>query len=129
MSSRIHHINFLVRDLEAALPAWERLLGRPADARDRLEARGVLIARFRLGDAWLALVQPYRPGTAPARHLEEHGEGFFLLSLAVDDLDAEIRRLGDSAFDGPERQGAQGWRIRDLDAAALGGVLLQFAED
>jgi methylmalonyl-CoA/ethylmalonyl-CoA epimerase len=128
MQHGIHHINFIVRDLPAAVAAWEQVLQMPVTARDHLESRGVDIARFRLGTAWLVLVQPVRPGTAPARHLEQHGEGFFLLSLGVDSLDAELDRLGEDWFAGPVRSGLDDWRIRDLDVGRTFGALLQLTE-
>jgi methylmalonyl-CoA/ethylmalonyl-CoA epimerase len=129
MKDRIHHINFIVRDLDAAVPAWERVLGMPVTTRDQLQVRGVNIARFHLGHAWLALVQPVREGTVPARYLAEHGEGFFLLAIGVDDLAAEVERLGDGAFVGPARAGADDWQVRDLDPAQLFGAQLQLAAD
>jgi len=128
MTQRIHHINFLVRDLARAIEAWQAVLGRAPDSRDHLATRGVDIARFRLGETWLVLVQPVRDGTEPARHLAERGEGFFLLSLSVDDLAAETARLGEERFVGPARDGLDGWRIRDLDAAEFAGVQLQLCE-
>ena len=129
MPQRIHHINFIVRDLERAALAWERVLGRPVDSRDHLASRGVNIARFRLGETWLVLVQPVRDGTLPARHLAEHGEGFFLMALGVDDLDAEVQRLGESSFVGPARDGLDDWRVRDLESEQLGTALIQLAQD
>ena len=128
MTQRIHHINFLVRDLDQAVSAWQVLLGRAPDSRDHLDGRGVDIARFRLGETWLVLVQPVRGGTEPARHLEEHGEGFFLISLGVDDLAAEAERLGDSRFRGSARDGLDDWRIRDLEPSEFAGVLVQLCE-
>jgi len=128
MQDRIHHINFIVRDLEVAVPAWEQVLGMPVSARDHLDRRGVDIARFRLGSAWLVLVQPVQPDTAPARYLDEHGEGFFLLSFGVDSLDAEFKRLGEDWFDGPVRDGLDDWHIRDLDVARTFGALVQLTE-
>lgn len=128
MQDRIHHINFIVRDLDAAVPAWEQVLGMPVSARDHLEQRGVDIARFRLGSAWLVLVQPVRPDTSPARYLDAHGEGFFLISFGVDSLDAERDRLGEDWFDGPVRKGLDDWQIRDLDVAQTFGALVQFTE-
>lgn len=128
MTPYIHHINFLVRDLDQAITAWHTLLGRAPDSRDHLEARGVDIARYRLGETWLVLVQPVREGTEPARHLAEHGEGFFLISLGVDDLEAETGRLGDASFRGSARDGLDDWRIRDLDPADFGGVQVQLCQ-
>ncbi|UCG72657.1 MAG: VOC family protein [Chromatiales bacterium] len=128
MQDRIHHINFIVRDLDAAVPTWEQVLGMPVSSRDHLAPRGVDIARFCLGSAWLVLVQPVRPDTAPARHLAEHGEGFFLISFGVDSLDAESDRLGEDWFDGPVRSGLDDWQIRDLDVARTFGALVQLTE-
>ncbi len=124
----IHHVNFIVRDLEAALPAWETLLGQPVSSRDELPARGAKIARFRLANAWLVLIEPTRPDTPPGRHLAEHGEGFFLLSFGVDSLDAEQQRLGEDWFAGPPRTGLDGWQVRDLDPARTAGAQCQLSE-
>lgn len=127
MVRSIHHINFIVRDLEAAIPAWERRLGLPVAARDSLPERGVVAARFRVGGTWLVLVQPTRADSVPGRFLAAHGEGFFLLSFGVDSLAAEQDRLGEAAFAGPVRTGAEGWQVRDLAPdPAVGAGVLQF---
>ncbi len=63
MVDRIHHINFIVRDLETAISSYERILGMAVTSRDELSERGVALARFKLADTWLVLVQPVRPGT------------------------------------------------------------------
>jgi methylmalonyl-CoA/ethylmalonyl-CoA epimerase len=124
----IHHLNFIVRDLDAAIPAWERLLGLTVARRDELPERGAIAARFRLGDTWLVLVQPTRADSVPGRFLAARGEGFFLLSLGVESLADELQRLGDDAFTSPARTGADGWQVRDLDPAPVSGIQLQFTE-
>ena len=125
MIQGIHHINFIVRDLEAAIPVYEKIFGMPVTARDHLESRGIDSARFRIGGTWFVLVQPVRPGTVPARHLEEHGEGFFLMSLEVDSLSEQVDRLGAAAFSSSERQGIDDWRIIDLDVEQTFGAQMQ----
>lgn len=129
MAHGIHHLNFIVRDLDAAVPVWEKLLGVPVARRDVLTERGVIAARFRLGETWLVLVQPTRPDSVPGRFLAAHGEGFFLLSLGVESLAGEQARLGDAAFSGPVRTGADGWQVRDLNRALVAGVQLQLTEE
>ena len=129
MAHSIHHLNFIVRDLDAAIPAWERLLGCSVSRRDELLERGVIAARFRLGETWLVLVQPTRDDSVPGRFLAANGEGFFLLSLGVASLVDEAARLGDAAFTGPVRGGADGWQVRDLDPALVHGVQLQLTQD
>ena len=122
----VHHINFLVRDLDAAVAQYERVLNKPADSRGTLPDRGVDVARFKVGETWIVLVNPTRPGTTPARHLEQHGEGFFLMSLEVDALAEQAQRLGDEAFAGDARTGLDGWAVRDLDPKGTCGAQLQY---
>lgn len=119
----IHHLNFLVRDLDQAESRFREALDLEPAIREALPGRGVMTARFRLGQSWLVLVQPTGDEGEPARLLREQGEGFMLLSLAVDDLDAERERLGDQL--GPERRGLEGWRIADIE----GDILLQLTKD
>jgi methylmalonyl-CoA/ethylmalonyl-CoA epimerase len=128
MTNGIHHLNFIVRDLDQAIPVWEKLLGVAVARRDELIERGVIAARFRLGETWLVLVQPTRADSVPGRHLATHGEGFFLLSLGVGSLAAERVRLGDAAFSGPVRTGAEGWQVQDLSRSLTAGVQLQLTE-
>jgi methylmalonyl-CoA/ethylmalonyl-CoA epimerase len=127
MVRSIHHLNFIVADLEAAIPRWEQRLGLPVAHRDVLPERGVTAARFRVGDTWLVLVQPTRADSVPGRFLAEHGEGVFLLSFGVDSLATAAELLGDAAFSGPVRSGADDWQVRDLaPATGDGPLVLQF---
>jgi methylmalonyl-CoA/ethylmalonyl-CoA epimerase len=130
--SGIHHINFLVRDLDAAEARYRNLLGLDPAIRESLPGRGVETARFRIGETWLVLVQPTSAEGEPARLLRERGEGFMLLSFAVEDLDAALSAAADTGActgDGGERRGLAGWRVVDFDPADTFGALLQLAED
>jgi methylmalonyl-CoA/ethylmalonyl-CoA epimerase len=129
MTRHIHHINFVVRDLTVAVPVWEKILDQQVTSLDKLDERGVNIARFDLGQSWIVLVQPLRADTVPAKYLEQHGEGFFLMSLGTNSLQAEIERLGEAKFDGPERDGLDDWRVRDVAVAGMFGAQVQFVED
>ncbi len=129
MIRKIHHINFLVRDLDAAIPVYERILGIPVTHRDELPDRGVRTVRFLVGGTWVVLVQPTRPDGIPARHLAEHGEGFFLMSLDVESLEKEVAVIGEGMLAGPERRGVDQWQVVDLRRDLTFGVQLQLVED
>ena len=122
MLNSIHHINILVRDLEAAIASY-RLLGVQDFIREPLPGRGVETARFKVADSWIVLLMPTDPEGIPGRHLAQHGEGLFLLSFGVDRLDAATELL-----DGPERRGLADWRVADLDPLRFHGAVLQLCE-
>lgn len=112
--SSIHHINFVVHDLDEACARFEEMLGlEPFEHVDHAP-RGARVARSRVGESWLALVAPYDPESVPGRYLEEHGEGFFLLSLAVDQLE-------------DPRAGILDWQVEDV--GEIHGALFQFTEE
>lgn len=109
----IHHLNFIVRDLETACERFVEELGlAPFEIVDHAP-RGAHVARSRIGDSWLVLVAPYDMDSVPGRHLEEHGEGFFLLSLGVDDLEES-------------RPGILDWQVRDV--GEIHGALFQLTK-
>ena len=111
--SSVHHINFVVRDLDEACARFEQALGLEPFERVDHAPRGATVARSRVGESWLVLVAPYDPESVPGRFLEEHGEGFFLLSLAVDELQ-------------DSRAGILDWRVKDL--GEIQGALFQLTE-
>lgn len=116
-ATRIHHINFVVRDLDAACARFERLLGLDGFERIEHPPRGSTIARTRIGESWLVLVCPRDPDSVPGRHLAKHGEGFFLLSVGSDTLpDGVVRRAG-----------IDEWQVADVGEAW--GAVLQLTED
>ena len=127
MVQGIHHINFIVRDLATAIPTWERILDRPVTRRDRLEQRNAELANFDVDGIWVVLVQPTGPGV-PADHLAAHGEGFFLMSLGVESLDAECARLGEAMLSGESRNGLDNWMVQDLQAKETFGAQLQLVQ-
>lgn len=132
MFQRIHHINFVVRDLQTAAERFGRLLGQSPGPVERLPGRGVEIVRFRLGDAWLVLVHPVDPDSVPGRYLAEHGEGFFLLSCQVPDAMAAAAELDQAGFrvlqDRP-RRGLDDWQVMDIDPDDLFGINLQLVQE
>ncbi len=130
--TRIHHINFLFEDLDAAVARFEVLFGAGSFHYENLESRGVRTARTKVGETWFVLVSPTGTDSLPARHLRTRGEGFFLISFGVDDLERAIDALaegGEALPVSPIRSGLDRWRIADLPADRTLGVQVQLTED
>ena len=132
MLEGIHHINFLVADLDAAVLRYKDLFDIDAMTIESLPERGVRTARFELRGVWIVLVQPVDEQSEPMRHLRQHGEGLYLVSFAVDDLDAATENLAaKSAINKAtkSREGLTGWRVIDLEPNAVFGALIQLTQD
>jgi methylmalonyl-CoA/ethylmalonyl-CoA epimerase len=131
MLKNVHHINLLVRDLDAAVQRYQQTLGINEMLYGDLSQRGVRTARFRVGETWIVLVQPTDSEGVPGRHLAEHGEGLFLLSFEVDSLTAavaDIKGRGGNLLSEQPRQGLEDWQVVDLDPEQFYGARLQLVE-
>ncbi len=131
MVSGLHHINFIVHSLADASPAFELLFGAPAGDVEYLPERGVKLVRYRLGSVWFVLVEPTDPAGAPGQYLKEHGEGFFLASFQVSNLESALDALakkGIGTAAGP-RRGLENWSVVDLDPRAFRGVNIQLVKE
>ncbi len=129
---KIHHINFLVKDIDAGIRCYQELLGVGEFELEALPQRGVLTARAALGEQWLVLVQPLDADSVPGRHLAEHGEGFFLISYAVDNLEEaanQVKRHGASMTSATSRTGLQNWQVQDIAVDHTMGAQIQFCEE
>lgn len=132
MVKRIHHINFIVKDLDEGIQCYEKILGEGVFEKDELPQRGVLTARAKVAEQWFVLVQPTDFALVPGKHLMEHGEGFFLLSFEVDDMNVAISQMEDKGLSftkGADRKGLANWWVRDLDKTHTHDVQVQLCEE
>jgi len=132
MLTGVHHINFLVADLDAAIERYKELFGLDSIEVEALPERGVITGRFELAGVWIVLVQPVDEESEPARVLRQQGEGVFLISFAVDDLEnAREILVGKGAVNESTtaRDGLLNWRVIDLNPEALFGAPVQLTEE
>ena len=129
-STRVHHVNFVVRDLEQAIASYREALDLESFEIFDHPSRGARVARTRIGESWLVLVCPYDPDSAPGQYLAQHGEGFFLLSVGDDNVAMHLERLGERGLpliDEQLRQGISDWEIADI--GELHGALIQLTQE
>ncbi len=121
----VHHINFIVSDLDVAVQAYQSMLGLGPFEYEVLPERGVSTARIRIGGVWIVLVSPRSEDSLAARYLEAHGEGFFLMSFGVDSLEqaiADLAQRGALPADRAARPGILDWKVVDLETEHSLGV-------
>lgn len=132
MLKSVHHINFVVRDLDDAVRRYENLFQVKVTSYDTHPHRPVKTARFRVGETWIVFVQPLDKESAPARHLEEHGEGFFLISYEVENLDkaiADVKASGGLMLNEKPRKGIVNWQVAELRPECTFDTLMQLVEE
>lgn len=135
MISHVHHINFIVRDLDEAVQRYANVFKLDDFIFDALDNRCVKTARTKIGETWLVLVQPVGESGVPAAHLREFGEGFFLMSLNTDNVDQHFDQLnnpldGEIIHETPKsRKGLAGWTVTDLPRSAFFGAQLQLTTE
>ncbi len=103
----IDHICIAVRDLDAARKVYEEDFGLELDGMYTAESEKIHVARYYVGDVALELMEPTDPDSEVAKFIERRGEGLFLISYRVDDVEAglaELRAKGRKTIDRRPRQ-------------------------
>jgi catechol 2,3-dioxygenase-like lactoylglutathione lyase family enzyme len=114
----LDHVAIAVRDFDAAVDGYRRLLGREPDLAPR---DGANRAWFRFPNMALEVIAPSGEGSAGDRvraQLDAAGEGVWLAAFAVDDVAAASRLLGRRGLE-VESAGA----LARVQAAGLSFVL------
>ncbi|GAB2674952.1 glyoxalase [Aliiglaciecola sp. 3_MG-2023] len=125
MLTHIHHINFVVANLDESVSYFQSLLSQ-SPVIEALPQRLVKTARFSIGESFLVLVQPVSKEGVVAEILQKKGEGIFLLSFATESIDETLQKL--ELYNPDKRTGLQDWAICDLTPYEQFGAILQLTE-
>lgn len=96
MFKRIRFIQVAVNNVEEAAKDYRDIFGLEADAEQSgdhpdLDIRNAMLP---VGDAFIELIEPFDPKEGPLpRFLQNRGEGLYMVSCEVDDIDEAIKSL------------------------------------
>jgi methylmalonyl-CoA/ethylmalonyl-CoA epimerase len=124
--TNLDHVVVAVKDLDAATKTWQENFGLPLERSGPNEGMGINQAILPIGSAFVELISPLGESGPVAQALQDKGEGLYLISLAVDDLDvtlADLRGKGVRVNDPPA-----GSRVTFISPRAANGVLVQLVE-
>ncbi len=114
---RIDHICFAVRDLRQAVRVYQETLGIRPDLYYESGVEKIKVARYLLGETALELMESTSPEGEVAKFIRKRGEGFYLISYKVDDVERGLKEL--------EKKGK---RLIDREPRQMTGIRYAFLE-
>jgi len=128
----IEHLGIAVRDLNTAIPLYEKLLGTACYKREEVESEGVITAFFLSGNNKLELLQATREDSPIAKFIANRGEGIHHVAFAVKDIHAEMARLRAAGFrllNEEPKHGADNKLICFVHPKDAGGMLMELCQE
>ena len=118
MFTKIHHIAFVVSDIEESMQRFEDNYDMELVSRDEITGAFAMdVALYHAGDNIVELIQPLTDDGWTAQYLRENGEGWFHIAFEVEDIResmAELEDRGIRVTDDEPREGFA-WKVVTLD--------------
>jgi methylmalonyl-CoA/ethylmalonyl-CoA epimerase len=129
--AQLHHVAYVVADLDAALPLFAVRFGLVEEIREVMPDQAVEAIMLRAGGAGVELITPLDPEGAIARFLDKRGEGLHHVAFGVPDIDAALAELastGVELIDATARRGLGGHRVAFIHPRSGAGALTELVE-
>jgi methylmalonyl-CoA/ethylmalonyl-CoA epimerase len=125
---RIEHIGIAVKNLQEAIPLYEKLLNTACYKTELVESEKVNTAFYQVGENKVELLESTDPDGVIAKFIAKKGEGLHHIAFDVADIHAEMKRLQAEGFvllnETPKR-GADNKLVCFLHPKHTNGVLIE----
>lgn len=130
MLKKIHHIAYIVSDLDKAVELYENVFQVSVHQRHLFEPRGIEVALFYVGDVLFELIQPVEEGTRAYQYLQEKGEGFFHIAFEVDHIEERLKEIEGKGLELIHKKPILGidWDVAWIKKESTLGVYSQFVQ-
>lgn len=131
MIKKVDHIAIVVQDLEATVQVYEKVFGLKPERIETVQDQKVRSALFPIGDgSEVELIQPIDTESGVAKFLEKKGEGMHHIAFEVDDIEQELKSMGDKGVELIDKQPRKGMAgmIAFLHPKSTKGVLIELCE-
>lgn len=98
MFKNVEHIGIAVKDLDASIALFEKLLNVNSYKTETVESEQVATAFFKTGETKIELVASTSPEGTIARYIDKKGEGIHHIAFEVEHIETEMARLKESGF-------------------------------
>ena len=130
--NKIEHIGIAVKDLNASIDLYQKLLNTDCYKTEQVASEFVNTAFFKTGENKVELLQATLAESAIAKFIEKKGEGIHHVAFLVDDILAEMERLHNEGFvllsDSPKK-GADNKMVCFVHPKDTNGVLIEICQE
>jgi methylmalonyl-CoA/ethylmalonyl-CoA epimerase len=130
--THIEHIGIAVKNLEEAIPFFEKVMGLKCYAIEEVADQKVKTAFFLIGETKLELLQSTDPEGPVGKFIEKKGEGVHHIAFSVEGLADKLTlaaERGIQLIDKTPRKGAEGLNIAFLHPKSTFGILTELCEN
>lgn len=128
LAKKIDHIAIAVKDLDAAVDTFTKNFAFPVSRKGPVPALHINRAFLEIGDASLELFQPTSEQNPGAKFITDRGEGMYLLSLQVDDMQKAVDAMAAKGLRVKVQTLPDGMKLGFISPKNAHGVLLQLIE-
>jgi methylmalonyl-CoA epimerase len=131
LNRKIDHIGIAVRDLRAALAAYETVMDLEPSGIEEVPGFKTRVAMVSVGESRLEFLEPMADDSPIAGFIKKRGEGIHHLCFQVEDIAAELHRLKAGRIrliDESPRPGAAGCLVAFLHPSGTAGVLIELSQ-
>lgn len=130
--NKIEHLGIAVKNLEEANKTYQALLGVAPYKSETIESEGVTTSFFKTGPNKIELLAALNDESPIAKYIAKKGEGIHHIAFAVDDIEAEIKRLekeGFTVLNKKPKKGADNKLVAFLHPKSSHGVLIELCQE
>lgn len=130
--NKIEHLGIAVKNLEEANKTYQALLGVAPYKSETVESEGVTTSFFKTGPNKIELLAALNDESPIAKYIAKKGEGIHHIAFAVDDIEAEIKRLekeGFTVLNKKPKKGADNKLVAFLHPKSSHGVLIELCQE
>ncbi|MBS1598943.1 MAG: methylmalonyl-CoA epimerase [Bacteroidetes bacterium] len=95
---KVEHIGIAVKNLEASISLFEKLLDTACYKIEKVESEKVTTGFFQKGETKIELLESSDKEGVIAKYIDKRGEGIHHIAFAVDDIESEMKRLKAAGF-------------------------------
>ena len=129
--THIEHIGIAVKDLDAAIAYYEKVLGLRCYHIEEVADQQVKTAFFQVGQTKIELLESTSPEGTIAQFIAKRGEGLHHMALHVEGLQSALGEAAEQdirLIDPQPRPGAEGLNIAFLHPKSTFGTLTELCE-